>query len=200
MRAREAEPFKILACLRTIPPKYLSGKIKACIKRQNIGSGLFPQQAERKEIHNPSIRFIRCKMPGKSKGNAIHQKKPNRHWANSFGSINASCHYRFLPLCAARRVSRSPSTNHWLALINWTMLTNCLNAMTGAETPVIIHGKELSILLALASSKAPALQGLAKRLLGCGWAGFPGCADAGWASWTGCRREGERVGEENESR
>lgn len=46
MRAREAEPFKILACLWTIPPKHLSEKIKACIKSQNIGSGLFPQQAE----------------------------------------------------------------------------------------------------------------------------------------------------------
>lgn len=139
-------------------------------------------------------------MPEISNGNSGHQNKPNKHWANSFCSVNASWNYRFLPFCAARRLSRSPSTNHWLAFTSWTTLTNCLNAMTGAEIPVTTHGKKLSILLALANSKAPALQGLAKRLLGCAWAGFPGCADAGWASGTGCRREGERVGEENESR
>ena len=72
--------------------------------------------------------------------------------------------------------------------------------MIGAETPVITQGQKLSILLALAISRAPALHGLAKRLLGAAWAGFPGCAEEGWASGIGCRRDGERVGEEKESR
>lgn len=46
--------------------------------------------------------------------------------------------------------------------------------------PVITQGQKLSILFARAISRAPALQGLAVL--------------------TGCKREGDRVGEEKESR
>lgn len=80
-------------------------------------------------------------------------------------------------------------------------MTNCLNSMTGAEMPVMTHGQKLSILLARAISRAPALHGLAKRLLGTGLAGFPGCTEEGWpTSPTGWRSEGERIGEEKESK
>ena len=72
--------------------------------------------------------------------------------------------------------------------------------MTGAEIPVITQGQKLSILFALASSSAPALHGLANRLVGAGCAGLPGCMEPGWVPSTGCKREGERVGEEKESR
>jgi hypothetical protein len=72
--------------------------------------------------------------------------------------------------------------------------------MTGAETPVMTHGQNLSILLARAISRAPALHGLAKRLVGTGLAGFPGCTEEGCAPPTGWRREGDRIGEEKESR
>jgi hypothetical protein len=67
--------------------------------------------------------------------------------------------------------------------------------MTGNEMPVMIHGQVLSSLLARAISRAPALQGLAKRLAGSGCAGFPGWAEESWESETGCRSEGDRVGE-----
>lgn len=106
--------------------------------------------------------------------------------------------YHFLRL--ARRFKRSPSASQRLALTNWTTLTNCLNSMTGAEMPVTTQGQKLSILLARAISRAPALQGLAKRLLGTGLAGFPGCTEEGWASPTGWRSDGDRIGEEKESR
>jgi hypothetical protein len=43
---------------------------------------------------------------------------------------------------------------------------NCLIAMMGKETPVMIHGTVLSILFARANSSAPALQGLAKSVPG----------------------------------
>lgn len=65
----------------------------------------------------------------------------------------------------------------------------------GNEMPVMIHGQVLSSLFARAISRAPALQGLAKRLAGSGWAGFPG-----WESETGCRSDGDRVGEEKDRR
>lgn len=82
---------------------------------------------------------------------------------------------------------------------------NCFPAMIGAEMPVMTHGQKLSILLARASSRAPALQGLAKRLDSGARAGEPGCAEAepsptppsppmGW------RRDGDKVGEEKERR
>lgn len=60
---------------------------------------------------------------------------------------------------------------------------------------MITHGIRLSILFALASSKAPALHGLVKSVL----ARVPGCKE-GWSSATGSRREGERVGDEKERR
>jgi hypothetical protein len=66
--------------------------------------------------------------------------------------------------------------------------------------PVMTHGQKLSILFARAISRAPALHGLAKRLLGTGLAGFPGCAEEGWVSPTGWRSEGDRMGEEKESK
>lgn len=64
--------------------------------------------------------------------------------------------------------------------------------------PVMIHGQVLSSLLARAISRAPALQGLEKRLAGSGWAGLPGWADE--PSETGCRSEGDRMGDEKDSR
>jgi hypothetical protein len=78
--------------------------------------------------------------------------------------------YAFFPFrsLAAFRVAMSPSANHRLALTSCTILMNCLRAMTGAEIPVITHGQKLSSLLARASSSAPALQGLAKRVEGMG--------------------------------
>lgn len=78
---------------------------------------------------------------------------------------------------------------------------NCLPAMIGAEMPVITHGQKLSILLARASSNAPALQGLAKSVEIGAMAGDPGWAEAGTAaSPTGWSRDGESVGDENDSR
>lgn len=70
----------------------------------------------------------------------------------------------------------------------------------GNEIPVMIHGQVLSSLFARAISSAPALQGLAKRLAGSGWAGFPGWTEDSWESETGCRSEGDRVGEEKDRR
>jgi hypothetical protein len=72
--------------------------------------------------------------------------------------------------------------------------------MMGNDIPVMIHGHVLSSLFARAISRAPALQGLAKRLAGSGWAGFPGWAEDSWESETGCRSEGDRVGEEKDKR
>lgn len=88
-----------------------------------------------------------------------------------------------------RRLAMSPSANHRLALTICTILMNCFPAMMGAEIPVSTHGQKLSILFARAISRAPALHGLAKRVVG-------------WATGTalGCSREGESVGEEKESR
>lgn len=79
----------------------------------------------------------------------------------------------------ARRALRSLSASIWLALTSWMTLTYCLNAITGAEMMVMIQGIWLSILFARAISRAPALQGLAKRLLGAGLAGLPGWAEDG---------------------
>lgn len=77
--------------------------------------------------------------------------------------------------------------------------------MIGAEMPVMTHGQKLSILFARASSRAPALQGLEKRLDSGATAGDPGCAEAVPSPAppsppTGWRREGDRVGEEKERR
>jgi hypothetical protein len=78
--------------------------------------------------------------------------------------------YACFPFCsrAIFRVARSPSANHLLALTSCTTLMNCLRAMTGAEMPVITHGQKLSSLFARANSSAPALQGLANRVVGAG--------------------------------
>ena len=67
----------------------------------------------------------------------------------------------------------------------------CFPAMTGKLIPAITHGQKLSILFALASSRAPALYGEAKMVDGAGGEGLPGRA---------VRRSGERMGDENESR
>lgn len=74
--------------------------------------------------------------------------------------------------------------------------------MIGAEMPVMTHGQKLSILFARASSRAPALQGLEKRLDNGATAGDPGCAEAAPSPSppTGWRREGDRIGEEKERR
>lgn len=76
---------------------------------------------------------------------------------------------------------------------------NCFTAMMGNDKPVIIHGRVLSILFARAISSAPALQGLAKSVLGDGCTGLPswGVIDS---EFGGCSRDGDSVGDENESR
>ncbi len=75
----------------------------------------------------------------------------------------------------ARRASRSPSASQRDALTSCNTLINCLPAITGNDTPAMTHGQKLSILLARASSNAPALYGLANKTEGTGWAGLPGC-------------------------
>lgn len=60
------------------------------------------------------------------------------------------------------RLATSPSANQRLALTSWITLIHCLAAMTGNETTVKIHGTVLSILLARAISRAPALHGFTK--------------------------------------
>ena len=77
----------------------------------------------------------------------------------------------------------------------------------GALSPARIHGTVLSILFARAASRAPALQGLRKRVLGMGWAGEPGWVDEAMVEESGllefglmARREGVRSGEEKERR
>ena len=80
------------------------------------------------------------------------------------------------------------------------MLINCFPAITGKEMPAITHGQKLSILLARASSKAPALYGLGKRENAGGWAGFPGRKDEPGAFGMGCSNDGDKIGEEKERR
>jgi len=65
-------------------------------------------------------------------------------------------------------ISKSPSASHRLALTSCTMLRNCFPAITGKDTPAMIHGHVLSILFALANSSAPALYGLANSIDGTG--------------------------------
>ena len=93
-------------------------------------------------------------------------------------------------------MSRSPSTSQLDALTSCTTLTNCLKAITGNETAVITQGQKLSILLARANSRAPALQGLANTLVEAGGGGVPPTVTpcGGWS------REDDRVGDEKESR
>lgn len=73
---------------------------------------------------------------------------------------------------------------------------NCFPAMTGKEMEARIHGTVESILFARAISIAPADHGLVKSTEGFGAAGLPGWRVEG----AGCKREGERIGEENERR
>lgn len=72
--------------------------------------------------------------------------------------------------------------------------------MIGEENPAIIQGQVLSILFARASSSAPALYGLVKRVDGTGCAGLPGCAEVAEEFGMGCNNEGDRIGDENERR
>ena len=64
----------------------------------------------------------------------------------------------------------------------------------------MIHGQVLSILFALASSKAAALYGLAKKLDGGRNAGLPGCIEEPGEFGIGCNNEGDKVGDEKESK
>ena len=107
--------------------------------------------------------------------------------------------YRFFGKPSFLRFSRSPSASHLLALTSCTTLIICLPDMIGKDTPAMTHGHHESILLARASSSAPALYGLGNMLRSDGYAGDPGCADCG-ASPSGLRREGDSVGEEKERR
>ena len=72
--------------------------------------------------------------------------------------------------------------------------------------PAKHHGTKLSILFALAISRAPADHGFAKSILGFGCAGEPGWAGGaalrqeGFEGSVGTRRDGERRGEEKERR
>lgn len=67
----------------------------------------------------------------------------------------------------------SPSASHLLAFINCITFSNCFPAMKGNETPATIQGPVLSILLALASSMAHALPGVANNV-DAGYDGLPG--------------------------
>jgi hypothetical protein len=96
------------------------------------------------------------------------------------------------------RSSRSPSANHRLALTSWTTLMNCFPAMTGNEMPAMTQGQKLSILLARASSRAPAEYGLGKSFVR--MAALVAELADGRDSSRGCRRAGLRVGEEKERR
>lgn len=125
---------------------------------------------ETKTIQN--TRWCRRFLPNTSKrkdASEIWQVEKAGNDSNSrlsAGKESMQRNYLFLPFCAACRAVRSPSAINWLALTSCTILTNCLNAIIGAETPVTIHGNELSILLARASSNAPALQGLGEKAVG----------------------------------
>lgn len=70
--------------------------------------------------------------------------------------------------------ARSPSPNHLLALMSWMTFITCFPSMTGELMAARTHGTVLSILFALAISKAPADQGFANSKDGFGCAGEPG--------------------------
>lgn len=107
----------------------------------------------------------------------------------------------------ARRVRTSPSASHLQALTSWTTLMICLRAMTGKLTPARTQGQKLSILLARASSSAPALYGFVKI---CRSSDELTCAPRCTASAAspaaapgpacGCSSDGERSGDEKDSR
>jgi len=84
----------------------------------------------------------------------------------------------FLGSPAARLISKSPSASQRLALTSWTMFIHCFPNMTGKLTPAITQGQKESILLALASSSAPALYGFAKSDAMDTCEGLPGCSEA----------------------
>jgi hypothetical protein len=76
------------------------------------------------------------------------------------------------------------------------MFKYCLRIITGAETTARTQGTVLSILFARAISIAAALHGLGRMLDGT--LGEPGWTEAG--SPLGANKEGERYGDEKESR
>jgi len=88
----------------------------------------------------------------------------------------------------------SPSANHLLALISCTTFTPCLNAITGAQAIVKIHGTVLSILFARAISIAAAENGDGKRRDGVGWNGSMGEAPTGEVRFPGEPLAGKRAG------
>ena len=73
-----------------------------------------------------------------------------------------------LKRAASLLAARSPSASHLLAFTSWMTLIICFPAMIGKLMMASIHGTVLSILLARAISKAPALHGLMKIVLGFG--------------------------------
>jgi len=75
------------------------------------------------------------------------------------GSSDSRLFYdRFLrPIPFSLRDLTSPSASHRLAFTNWITLMICFRAMTGKLMPAKTQGQKLSILLARASSRAPAL-------------------------------------------
>jgi len=79
---------------------------------------------------------------------------------------------------AARLIFKSPSANQRLALTNWTILIHCFPNIMGKLTPAITQGQKESILLARASSSAPALYGFAKSDARDTCEGLPGCSEA----------------------
>ena len=72
------------------------------------------------------------------------------------------------------------------------MFRLCLKAMTGKHTPAMIHGTVESILLARASSNAPALYGFRKRDAAGGADGVPGWRVLAPSAVVICSRDGER--------
>lgn len=97
--------------------------------------------------------------------------------SQSHSPVNLSYFTFLLVIPALFLAATSPSPNHRLALTSWMTLITCFPAITGALIAARIHGTVLSILFALAISKAPADHGLANNVLTFGCAGDPGCAD-----------------------
>ena len=72
--------------------------------------------------------------------------------------------------------------------------------MTGNEIPAVTQGRKLSILFALASSKAAALCGLAKNEDAGRKAKLLDCIEEPGEFEIGCNSEGDNFGDEKDSR
>ena len=96
---------------------------------------------------------------------SLHTHPPYQSFNPPFFVPPPHAVFLFLGNPIALRAFKSPSANHLLAFTSCTTLIICLSAMTGKLTPASTQGQKLSILLARASSRAPALCVLAKMCL-----------------------------------